>query len=40
MGSLLFLNFERFRIVRLPFYPVIVKLYESTGKAGGLPVFY
>ena len=40
MGSLLFLNFERFRIARLPFISVIVKLCESTGRAGGLPVFY
>jgi len=40
MGSLLFLNFERFRSGRLPISPVTVKLWESTGRAGGLPVYY
>jgi len=38
MGSLLFLNFERFRLGDFPYIPVNVKLWESPGRAGGLPV--
>jgi hypothetical protein len=30
------LNFERFRLGRLCYTPGIVKLWESTGRAGGL----
>ena len=38
MGSLLFLNFERFRFGDFPYIPVNIKLWESPGRAGGLPV--
>ena len=40
MGSLLFLNFERFWRVKLLISPGTVKLWESTGKAGSLPDYY
>ena len=38
IGSLLSVNFERFTAWRLSYIPANVKLWESPGKAGGLPM--